>query len=245
MEKKKKGRREGGGRERRGARGRGEGRRKRERFLLHRGDPGRRGLPREPDMDRSGCAPACLVLFRLWQNGFMLSRESYGEPWLSPTWTLALEEQFYLVAPFLFLFVRRRWQLALLIGFVSPGSPCELSGSSPGPSALLPLTLLPASADVLCVGLVLAVLVKTDAIPWQRWSMALRIAPIGFLLAAYAAQRLDGGEAGPLVPDPGSVLRRDRRGPVHPHAGEGSARGGALRVARAAVSLATSPTAST
>jgi len=135
--------------------------------------------------------------FVFGQNGFMLSRESYGEPWLSPTWTLALEEQFYLVAPFLFLFVRRRWQLALLIGLCLAGVALRAVGVFTATISFAPLTLLPASADVLCVGLVLAVLVKTDAIPWQRWSMALRIAPIGFLLAAYAAQRLDGGEAGP------------------------------------------------
>jgi peptidoglycan/LPS O-acetylase OafA/YrhL len=60
-----------------------------------------------------------------------------------------------------------------------------------------PMALLPTSADILCVGLILAVLVKSNVIPWERWSGPLRAAPILLLLATAATQRLDGGQVGP------------------------------------------------
>jgi peptidoglycan/LPS O-acetylase OafA/YrhL len=48
------------------------------------------------------------------QNFFMLTRESVGLHWLAPSWTLALEEQFYIFAPLLFLLLPRRWWIAAL-----------------------------------------------------------------------------------------------------------------------------------
>ena len=52
--------------------------------------------------------------FPLWsyltftQNFFMISTDSVGPRWLAPTWTLSVEEQFYIFAPLLFVFVSRR-----------------------------------------------------------------------------------------------------------------------------------------
>ena len=52
--------------------------------------------------------------FPLWsyltftQNFFMISTDSIGPRWLAPTWTLSVEEQFYIFAPLLFVLVPRR-----------------------------------------------------------------------------------------------------------------------------------------
>jgi peptidoglycan/LPS O-acetylase OafA/YrhL len=135
--------------------------------------------------------------FAFAQNVFMLSRESYGMHWLAPTWTLALEEQFYIIVPFLFLLTPRRRWIAVLSALCLAGMALRAFGVFSGLIGIAPLVLLPTSADVLCVGLLLAVLVKNDAIDWDRWSGPLRVAPIVCLLVAAAAQHLDGGGVGP------------------------------------------------
>lgn len=140
------------------------------------------------------------------QNLFILTRDSIGMHWLSPTWTLALEEQFYIVAPFLFLLTpRRRWAV-LLAALSLGGLVLRGIGVFSGVLGVAPLGLLPTSADVLCIGLLLAVLVKDDAIDWQRWSLPLRIAPILCLLLTAVVERLDGGTPGPLFQTFGPFL---------------------------------------
>lgn len=131
------------------------------------------------------------------QNFFMLSRGSVGLHWLAPSWTLALEEQFYIFAPFLFLLLPRRWWVAGLTTLCCSGLALRALGTYTGWLGIAPLALLPTSTDVLCIGMLLAVLVKENRIDWQRWSTALRIAPILFLFLAAAVPHLDGGRVGP------------------------------------------------
>jgi peptidoglycan/LPS O-acetylase OafA/YrhL len=129
------------------------------------------------------------------QNAFMLTRESNGLHWLSPTWTLALEEQFYIVAPFLFILVPRKRWVVLLVSLCIAGVVLRGVGVATGLISFAPLVLLPASMDVLCMGMLLAVLVKNNAIDWDRWSLSLRIAPIACLIATFIAQRVDSGDS--------------------------------------------------
>jgi peptidoglycan/LPS O-acetylase OafA/YrhL len=131
------------------------------------------------------------------QNFFMLTRESVGLHWLAPSWTLALEEQFYIFAPLLFLLLPRRWWIAALSALCVFGLGLRAVGVFTGWLGLVPLGFLPSSADVLCIGVLLAVLVQDNVIDWQRWSGLLRVSPIVFLLLAAGAARLDGGEVGP------------------------------------------------
>lgn len=135
--------------------------------------------------------------FTFAQNFFMLARQSVGLHWLAPTWTLALEEQFYIVAPFLFLLTPRRRWVPMLAALCLAGVGLRAVGVLEGWISLAPLVLLPTSADVLSIGLLLAVLVKEDAIDWARWSLHLRVAPILCLLLTAVAQRVDGGGLGP------------------------------------------------
>jgi peptidoglycan/LPS O-acetylase OafA/YrhL len=127
----------------------------------------------------------------------MLTRESVGLHWLAPSWTLALEEQFYIFAPLLFLLLPRRWWIAALSALCVFGLGLRAVGVFTGWLGLVPLGFLPSSADVLCIGVLLAVLVQDNVIDWQRWSGLLRVSPIVFLLLAAGAARLDGGEVGP------------------------------------------------
>ena len=131
------------------------------------------------------------------QNIYMVLRDSTGLHWLAPTWTLALEEQFYIGVPFLFLLTPRRAWGPLLIVFCCVGLGLRALGIFSGCLGTAPLALLPASADVLWIGLLLAVLKAQHGIAWTRWGLPLRWAPVLLLFIASAAQRLDGGSVGP------------------------------------------------
>jgi peptidoglycan/LPS O-acetylase OafA/YrhL len=126
------------------------------------------------------------------QNVFILTRESTGLHWLAHTWTLALEEQFYLAAPLLFLLAKRRYWAALLTILCLTGFMLRAVGISTGILTTAPLVLLPASLDVLCMGMLLAVMVKNNTIDWERWYIWLRIAPIVCLILTFISLRLDG-----------------------------------------------------
>ena len=135
--------------------------------------------------------------FAFAQNLFFLAQQSFGQHWLSPTWTLALEEQFYLVAPIVFLAAPRRFWVPALLGLCATGLAVRACGILTGTLGFAPLALMPASLDVLCAGLMLAALVRNGCIDWPRWSLQLRVAPILLLLGVAGLQRLDGGVVGP------------------------------------------------
>lgn len=135
--------------------------------------------------------------FGFVQNLFFITRQSSGLHWLSPTWTLALEEQFYLVAPVVFLAAPRRFWVPALLGLCGVGVAVRACGILTGSLKFAALALMPASMDVLCAGLLLATLVRNDAIDWTRWSLQLRVAPIVLLFGVVGLQRLDGGDVGP------------------------------------------------
>lgn len=153
--------------------------------------------PRDWAGATSGAPLPTWSYFLFVQNVFMVTRDSTGLHWLAPTWTLALEEQFYLLVPLLFLLAPRRAWVPLLIAFCVAGVGLRAWGVFSGLIGAAPLALIPASADVLCAGLLLAVLLADGAIDWARWSLALRASPIALLFVAAAAQGLDGGTVGP------------------------------------------------
>lgn len=99
-------------------------------------------------------------------NVFMAFRDVVGTEWLGPTWTMAVEEQFYLVAPFLMLLTPRRWLTVALFCVVLSAIVlrtilllCDIDG-------IATVALLPTRADNLAIGLVCAPLLTT-AIDWK------------------------------------------------------------------------------
>jgi peptidoglycan/LPS O-acetylase OafA/YrhL len=107
------------------------------------------------------------VTFSIWhyltftQNFAMATTGSIGNHWLAPTWTLALEEQFYLLAPALMVFMPKRWLLPGLISMVVLAPVLRACALIWLPEyQLADNVLLPFKLDVLAAGVVAAIVFK-------------------------------------------------------------------------------------
>lgn len=89
------------------------------------------------------------------QNFFMAARQSYGAYSLSGTWSLAVEEQFYLVFPMIVLITPRKYFLPLLLSLIIlcpiGRAICYSLDDRFGYYVLMPLR-----ADILAVGAIVA-----------------------------------------------------------------------------------------
>jgi peptidoglycan/LPS O-acetylase OafA/YrhL len=127
--------------------------------------------------------------FPLWsyltftQNFFMIGHGSYGNHWLSPTWTLTVEEQFYLIVPALFFLVPRDRLIPVFLA--GAAAVIVFRAVVLGTGLLPPLSvyvLLPGVADSLLIGLAAAVLSKRADIDWSRHMTMIRCLPVVLLL---------------------------------------------------------------
>lgn len=116
------------------------------------------------------------------QGAWMTSSHTIGAHWLAPTWTLAVEEHFYLVAPALIIFVPRRRLVTVLalVAISALAFRAMVFGAGPaGPMA--GLVLLPGRADQLALGILAALLFRFPRD--RRWTMsALRTSGLAALL---------------------------------------------------------------
>jgi peptidoglycan/LPS O-acetylase OafA/YrhL len=152
------------------------------------------GIFSAPWADHADQAFPIWSYFTFTQNFFMAATSGIGAHWLAPTWTLAIEEHFYLIVPFLFFIIPRR-RIGLVLAAVAVGALAIRAGvyeflEHPG---LIGLVLLPTRADVLTAGLLAAVAIKTESVPWQRVDYSLRLAPIVLLAVASILRLADGG----------------------------------------------------
>ena len=122
------------------------------------------------------------------QNFWMVSTGTMGAPAAAPTWSLAVEEQFYLVLPALFLRVPRRWLPGVLLALVGAamGSRIELFQHHPA-SGFAAHHLLPSRMDALMLGVLGAWACRTPALDrlFARRPAALSV-PLGILTAGMA-----------------------------------------------------------
>jgi peptidoglycan/LPS O-acetylase OafA/YrhL len=124
------------------------------------------------------------VQFPLWsyltfnQGFFMAAVHSIGAHWLAPTWTLAVEEHFYLIVPAALVFTPSRWLIPSLISITVASFSLRLGLFCLGGNTYIALGLLPGQAAPLACGLLAAIAVRTDGVNWPRITPALRITPI-------------------------------------------------------------------
>lgn len=91
------------------------------------------------------------------QNVWMAIEQSYGAMWLSATWSLAIEEQFYLLFPLAVYFTSERTLLMLLIALIIACPIARAFVASQGDQFAYSV-LMPMRADILAVGALIALL---------------------------------------------------------------------------------------
>jgi peptidoglycan/LPS O-acetylase OafA/YrhL len=103
--------------------------------------------------------------FTYTQNIAMAQEGSYGYAWLTPTWSLAVEEQFYLILPFLIAFVPRSRLPYLLVGLFLLALPSRLTllAFYPHPAFAVAYLLPSRGGESLFLGVLCALAVRNDS----------------------------------------------------------------------------------
>ena len=145
--------------------------------------------------------------FLTFTQGFaMVARGDFGLDWLTPSWTLTVEEQFYIVAPLVCLIVPRRHLLAALVGFVVASIGFRLFAFEAGIiSPKAGMVLLPGAMHGMFLGMIGAMLLDHKSIDWTRRDTILRAAPLACLVLVIAL-KLAGGEGSALFEQLGIPL---------------------------------------
>jgi peptidoglycan/LPS O-acetylase OafA/YrhL len=98
--------------------------------------------------------PFGAAVYLLFLPNVAMSLWGGGGDWLKPAWTLAVEEQFYLVLPLLILWIPQRFLVRALLGLFAMAVVFRCVFHQPHSFAAL--TLLPSRMDLLLGGVVLA-----------------------------------------------------------------------------------------
>jgi peptidoglycan/LPS O-acetylase OafA/YrhL len=144
--------------------------------------------------------------FPLWsyltfcQGFFMVLTHTIGAHWLAPTWTLGVEEHFYLLVPALIVFTPRRWLVPVLLAAGGAAVTLRTILYATSGNQFIALTLLPGLADVLVCGLLAAVAMRSPRIDWPRLVPALRATPLLALLGVFALRAIGPAPFGALGP---------------------------------------------
>ncbi len=100
------------------------------------------------------------------QNIFMAVRQRFGAEWLGMTWSLAVEEQFYLILPLVVRILRPANLAKFIIGAILAAPVLRLAIYWSGNEYYGPYTLLPCRADSLGCGVLCALLLRRQA-AWE------------------------------------------------------------------------------
>jgi peptidoglycan/LPS O-acetylase OafA/YrhL len=122
-------------------------------------------LPRFSGLTEPAALPG--VYYGYVQN-FVMSFTGVEVPqWLMPTWTLCVEEQFYLLLPVILFVTPRRWLVRVLVVLIASASLFRLGLVLMSANKLALFMLLPTEWDLLFVGVLGAYALRTSAL-W-RW----------------------------------------------------------------------------
>jgi peptidoglycan/LPS O-acetylase OafA/YrhL len=124
------------------------------------------------------------------QNFFIAAKLSWGGHWLAPTWSLAIEEQFYLIAPLLLLTAPRQHLVRVLIALIAISPLCRVLLMAGSGNALPGYVLLPARWDALFIGILGAYAVsRADVRGWLEANPRAIMLAFGVLGAVIAGMQ--------------------------------------------------------
>ena len=117
-----------------------------------------------------------LPTFSYWtftQNFWMARLGTLGPNGLAVTWSLAIEEQFYLTLPLLVRFLTRTQLTKVLVGGILFAPLLRLLLHFIWPhNGVAPFVLMPCRADALLLGVLVAILLREPA--WKQWLLERR-----------------------------------------------------------------------
>jgi peptidoglycan/LPS O-acetylase OafA/YrhL len=120
------------------------------------------------------------------QNFRMAGTGSFGPLGLGMTWSLAVEEQFYLTLPLIVRNVSRRILVRLLLGAVVAAPLLRIAAMQfLKMSWIAAYVLLPCRADALCLGVLIAVAMR-DPLAWAKIVANRKYVYLGFAITASA-----------------------------------------------------------
>jgi peptidoglycan/LPS O-acetylase OafA/YrhL len=129
-----------------------------------------------------------LWLFAAYLSNFFFAARNSWEPWqLAHTWSLAIEEQFYLIWPLVVVFLPQRWLaplLMLLIGLAPLVRAVLAAGGTVAEAPLSAFVLPPTCFDALGLGALLALWREHAA---RRWLPAAGAVAFVLCAALYAS----------------------------------------------------------
>ncbi len=96
------------------------------------------------------------------QNMLAVITNSQGGIWLRPTWTLCVEEQFYLILPLVLYLCPRRFTFQTLIWFIASASIFRVGLAIAGAGEIAFHVLLPARWDLLFLGVLGAYIYRNE-----------------------------------------------------------------------------------
>jgi peptidoglycan/LPS O-acetylase OafA/YrhL len=102
--------------------------------------------------------PFSAAVYATFTTNFAHVFQGLGSVWLRPTWTLAVEEQFYFLLPLLIVFTPKRYLLPVLAGLWLMALFCRVLLMHINPTAAW--ELLPCRMDLLLAGVALAIIVR-------------------------------------------------------------------------------------
>src|SRR5688572_21342309 len=127
-------------------------------------------------MSRDAMAGTSEAWYWLYASNLLFARdETFGHPNLAVTWSLAIEEQFYLVWPLVVALTSRRALLWTCVALMAGALTVRVWLVAVGAHWILPYVLPMCRIDALAAGALVALAVRGDADPaWNALSFFLR-----------------------------------------------------------------------